>query len=155
MNYYFILKQLQVPKAIKYFINVLLLISYFICAVSFGNKLIIIFCLQAIFNINYDVFQLQRDFLYLLMPVNVTQWRGEIGMFYICLSPSINISKASKNSIIFKFKLLHCLLMLLFLLSNSLITAYLNLSDIGISVINGYLANLMYAVILYFFSEQL
>ena len=89
------------------------------------------------------------------MPVNVTQWRGQIGMFYICLSPSIKVSKASKNSIIFKFECLHGLLMLLFLLSNSLNANYLNLSNIGISVINAYLANLMYAVILYCFSEQL
>ena len=54
-------------KAIKYFINVLLLISFFTCAVSFRNKLIIIFYLQAIFNMNYDVFQLQGGSLYLLI----------------------------------------------------------------------------------------
>ena len=44
--------------------------------------------------------------------------------------------------------------MLLFLLSNGLNTNYFNLSNIGITVINAYLANLMYAVILYCFSEQ-
>ena len=89
------------------------------------------------------------------MPVNVTQWRGEIGMFYICLSLLIKVYKASKNSTIFKFDFLHCLLILLFLLSNDLNATYFNLSKIGISVINAYLANLMYAVILYCFSEQL
>ena len=45
--------------------------------------------------------------------------------------------------------------MLLFFLSNGLNATSLNLSNIGISVINAYLANLMYAVILYCFSEQL
>ena len=45
--------------------------------------------------------------------------------------------------------------MLLFLLSNGLNATYLNLSNIGISVINGYLANLMYAVILHCSSERL
>ena len=45
--------------------------------------------------------------------------------------------------------------MLLFLLSNGLNAAYLNLSNIGISVTNAYLTNLMYAVKLYCFSEQL
>ena len=89
------------------------------------------------------------------MSVNVTQWPGEIGMFYICLSPSIKVSKASKNCTIFKFNFLHCLLMVLFLLSNSLNATYLNLSKIDISVINAYLANLMYVVILYCFLEQL
>ena len=89
------------------------------------------------------------------MPVNVTQWWGEIGMFYICLSRSINVSKASKNSIIFKFEFLHCLLMLLILLLNGLKATYLNFSNIGISVINAFLANLMNAVILYCFSGQL
>ena len=54
------------PKAIKYFINVLLLISFFICAVSFRNKLIISY-LQTIFNMNYDVFKLQEASLYLLI----------------------------------------------------------------------------------------
>ena len=34
-------------KAIKYLIDVLLLISFFICAVSFGKKLVIIFYFQA------------------------------------------------------------------------------------------------------------
>ena len=53
--------------AIKYFFNVLFLISFFICAVSFGNKLIIIFYLQTIYNMNYDAFQLQRGSLYLLI----------------------------------------------------------------------------------------
>ena len=45
--------------------------------------------------------------------------------------------------------------MLLFLLPNGLNPNYLNLSNIVISVINAYLANLMYAVILYCFSKQL
>ena len=76
-------------------------------------------------------------------------------MFYNCLSPSINVSKASKNSTIFKFEFLHCLLMLLFLLSNGFDGTYFNLSNIGISVTNAYLTNLMYAVILYCFSKQL
>ena len=44
--------------------------------------------------------------------------------------------------------------MLLFLLSNGLNATYLNLSNIGISVTNGYLANLMFEVMLYCFSEQ-
>ena len=65
------------------------------------------------------------------------------------------MSKASKNSTIFKFVFLHCLLMLLFSLSSGLNAAYLNLSNTGISVINGYPSNLMYAVILYCFLEQL
>ena len=69
------------------------------------------------------------------MPVNVTQWLGEIGMFYTCLSRSMNISKASKNSTIFKFEFLYGLLMMLFLLSKGLSATYLNLSNIGISVI--------------------
>ena len=112
------------------------------------------FLFSSLFNMNYDVFQLQGGFFYLLM-VNITQWWGEIGMFYICLSPSINVSKTSKNSSIFKFEFIHCLLMLLFLLSNGLNAIYLNLSNIDISVINAYLVNLMYAVILYCFSEQL
>ena len=85
------------------------------------------------------------------MPVNVTQWWGEIGMFYICLSPSIRVSKISKNCTIFKFHFLHYLLMLLFLLSNGLNATHLNLSKVDISVINAYLANLMYVVILYCF----
>ena len=89
------------------------------------------------------------------MPVNVNQCQEEIEMFYICLSPSIKVFKASKNSTIFKFEFLHCLLMLLLLLSNGLNATYLNVSNIGISVINAYLANLMYAVILYCFSKQL
>ena len=80
---------------------------------------------------------------------------GEIGIFYIfCSLPSIKVSKASKNSTIFKFKFSHCLLMLLFLLSNGLNATYLNLSNIGISVTNVYLANLMFEVMLYCFSEQ-
>ena len=133
------------PKAIKYFNSVLLLISFFTCSVSFRVKLVIIFYLQDIW-----IFQLQGGSLCLL-----TQWWGEIGMFYICLSPSISMSKASKNSTIFKFVFLHCLLMLLFSLSSGLNAAYLNLSNIGISVINGYPSNLMYAVILYCFLEQL
>ena len=45
--------------------------------------------------------------------------------------------------------------MLLFLLSNCLNATYFNLSKIDISVINVYLANLMYAVILFCFLEQL
>ena len=65
-------------------------------------------------------------------------------MFCICLSPSI-----------FKFDFFHYLLMLLFSLSNGLNSTYLNLSKIHISVINAYLANLLYAVILYCFSEHL
>ena len=89
------------------------------------------------------------------MPVNVTQWRGEIGLFYICLSPSMKVSKASKNCTIFKFDFLPSLLMLLFLLSNGLSTTYLNLSKIDISVINTYLAILMYVVTLYCFLEHL
>ena len=89
------------------------------------------------------------------MTVNVTQWQGEIGMFYICLSPSIKVSTPFKNSTIFKFDFLHCLLMLSFLLSNGLNATYLNLIKIVISVINAYLAILMCAVILYNFSEQL
>ena len=90
-----------------------------------------------------------------MSAVNITQWRGKIGMFYIYLSPSIKVSKASKNSTIFKFDFLHCSLMVLFLLSNGLNATYLNLSKIGIAVINAYLANLMYSVILYCSSEQL
>ena len=46
------------------------------------------------------------------MTVNVTQWQGEIGMFYIGLSPLIEVSTPFKNSTIFKFDFLHCLLML-------------------------------------------
>ena len=72
-------------------------------------------------------------------------------MFYVCLSPSVKVSKASKNCTILKFNFLHCLLMLLFLLLNGSNTIYLNLSKIDISVINTYLANLMYVVILYYF----
>ena len=79
------------------------------------------------------------------MLVNVTQCPGEIEMFYICLSRSIKISKAFKNSTIFKLDFLHCLLMLLFLLPNCINATYLNLIKIFISVINTYLANLMYA----------
>ena len=45
--------------------------------------------------------------------------------------------------------------MLLFLLSNGLSTSYLNLNKIDISVINVFLASLMYVVILYPFLEQL
>ena len=45
--------------------------------------------------------------------------------------------------------------MLLFLLSNGLSATYLNFSNIGVSVINVYQANLRYAVILYCFWEQL
>ena len=73
------------PKAINYLINVLFLICFFICAVLSRSKLVIIFYLQAIFNTNYDAFQLQRGSLYLLIirAVNVTQCRGEIRMFYI------------------------------------------------------------------------
>ena len=71
-------------------------------------------------------------------------------MFHICLSPSIKISKASKNSTIFKFDFLHCLLILLFLLSNGSNVIYLKLSKTGISVTNASLANLMHAVILSF-----
>ena len=89
------------------------------------------------------------------MPVNVTQLRGEIGMFYICLSLSMKVSKASKNCTVFKFDFLHCLLMLLVLLSNGLNTTYLKFSKIDISVINTYLANLMSVVILYCSLEQL
>ena len=55
------------PEAIKYFINVLLLIGFLTCAISFKNKLVVIFYLQAIFNMNYDAFQLQRGSLYLLI----------------------------------------------------------------------------------------
>ena len=55
------------PKAIKYFVNVLLLISCFICGVSFRNKLVITFYLQVISDMNYDVFQLQEGFLYFLI----------------------------------------------------------------------------------------
>ena len=55
------------PKAIKYFINVLFLICFFICVVSFRNKLVIIFYLQATFNMNYDVLQLQRGSLNLFI----------------------------------------------------------------------------------------
>ena len=79
------------------------------------------------------------------MPVNVTQWREEIGMFYICLSPSIKIPKASKICTTFKFDFLHC----------GLNATYLSLSKIDISVINAYLENSMYVVILYCFLEQL
>ena len=67
------------------------------------------------------------------MLVNVTQWQGKIVIFYICLSPSLNVSKAYKNSAIFKVQFLHCLLMLLVLISNGLNATYLNLSNIGIS----------------------
>ena len=102
---------------------------------------------------------MQKDSLYLLiidiLIVNVTQWREEIGIFYICLSLSIKVSKASKNSTIFTFDSLQCLLMLLFLLLNDLNTTYLNLSKIDISVISAYLTSLMYAAILYCFLEQL
>ena len=45
--------------------------------------------------------------------------------------------------------------MLLFLLSNGLSATQLKISKIGISVVNAYLANLMYAVILYCSFEQL
>ena len=48
---------------------------------------------------------------------------------------------------------LHCLLMPLFLLSNGLNATYLNLNNIGIPVINAYLANLMYAVTFYFLEQ--
>ena len=70
-------------------------------------------------------------------------------------SPSTNLSKASKNCTIFKFDFLHCLLVLLFLLSIGLNATYLNLSKIDISLKNAHLANLMYAIIFYCFSEQL
>ena len=50
-------------KAIKYLINILFLISFFICAVSFRNKLVVIFYLQAIFNMSYNAFQLQMGSL--------------------------------------------------------------------------------------------
>ena len=89
-------------------------------------------------------------------------------MFYICLLPSIKFSKDFKNSINFRFKVLHCLLMLLLLLSNGLNATYLTLSNIAISIINYAfmpesgssryhltLANLMYRVTLYRFSQQL
>ena len=89
-------------------------------------------------------------------------------MFYICLLPSIKFSEDSKNSINFRFKVLHCLLMLLLLLSNGLNATYLILSNIAISIINYAfipesgssryhlsLANLMYRVTLYCFSQQL
>ena len=79
------------------------------------------------------------------MPVNVAQWREEIGMFYICLSPSIKIPKASKICTTFKFDFLHY----------GLNATYLSLSKIDISVINAYLENSMYVVILYCFLEQL
>ena len=45
--------------------------------------------------------------------------------------------------------------MLLFLLSNGLNATYLSLSKIDISVVNTYLANLMYVVIFYCLLEQL
>ena len=67
----------------------------------------------------------------------------------------MKVCRASKNCTIFKFDFLHCLLMLLFLLSNGLNTTYLNLSKTDISVIKTYLANCMYVVILYCFLEQL
>ena len=76
-------------------------------------------------------------------------------MFYICLAQSIKVSKAFKNSTIFKLDFLHCLLMLFFLLPNCINATYLNLIKIYISVINTYLANLMYLVMLYCFFEQL
>ena len=60
-----------------------------------------------------------------------------------------------QNSIIFKLEFLHCLLMLLFLQLNGLNVSYWNLSNICISVTNAYLANLMYEVIICWFSEQL
>ena len=73
-------------------------------------------------------------------------------MFYICLSPSI---KVSKNCTVFKFDFLRCLLLLFFLLSNSLNATCLKLIKIDISVTNAYVANLIYAVILYCFLKQL
>ena len=46
--------------------HILLLITFFICAVSFRNKLVI-FYYQAIFYMNYNVFQLQGGSLHLLI----------------------------------------------------------------------------------------
>ena len=76
-------------------------------------------------------------------------------MFYICLSPSIKVSKVSKNCTVFKFDFLRCLLLLLFLLSNSLNATCLKLIKIDISVKNAYVAKLMHAVMLYCFLKQL
>ena len=139
-------------KAIKYLINILFLISFFICAVSFRNKLVVIFYLQAIFNMSYDAFQLQMGSLcHLIIDAGYCHsvtLRNRIFLHLLIINIKVS-SKASKNCTIFKFDFLHCLLMLLFLLSNSLNAIYLNLSKIDISIINVYPVNLMYVVILF------
>ena len=78
-----------------------------------------------------------------------------MGMFYICLLPSIKVSKASKNATIFKFELLHYLLMLLFLLSNDLNATNLNLSNIGSNTGNSYRCVPREFNVLHCFLEQL
>ena len=54
-------------KAIKYFIKILFLIRFFICAASFRNKSVVSFYIEAVFEMDYDAFQLQRGALYLLI----------------------------------------------------------------------------------------
>ena len=123
--------------------------------VLFKNKLVIIFFIFKPYLTWIMTFcsckWVPQTFL-IIMPVSVTQWPGE-GRNTSVLHLFISIKKGfqSFQKLIFKFEFLHCLLILLFLLSNGLNATYLNLSNIGISALNAYLANLMYALILFCF----
>ena len=152
MNCQFMLKQLQVPQAIKHFINVLLLISFLYALFLSDTSQLLFFYFQVMFNINYEVFQLQRGTSYLLI-IDASQCQSVVGRNRNFLYLLITINKGFKSfHFIFKFEALRCLLMLL--LSDGLNAIYLSLRDISTSVINAYLANLMYTVIFYCFLEQ-